>query len=157
MIRITPAKREDAVWLSSQLRPADSREIITGTGRTPLEIVPLSFDISDECFTVRSQHDDEPIAIYGVTDDYTDARMGIVWLLASPRMGSIARPFLRKAPELLDYLAGHYTRGLHNIVDTRNTLHLRWLQKTGFRLGNCIRRNGVEFVHAVRLNRGVKP
>jgi hypothetical protein len=157
VIRITPAKREDAIWLSSRLRPDDSREIITSTGRAPEEIVPLSFDISDECFTVRSQHSDEPIAIYGVVDDYTDARMGVVWLLATPRMSSISRSFLRKAPELLDYLAGHYTRGLHNLVDARNTLHLRWLQKTGFRLGDCIQRNGFKFVHAVRLNRGVKP
>lgn len=158
LIRITPANREDAIWLSSRLRPEDTREIIASTGRQPAEIVPLSFDLSEECFTVRSQHCDEPIAIYGVADDPNDTSMGVVWLLATPRMSSISRSFLRTAPKLLDYLAAHYTRGLHNIVDGRNVLHLRWLQKTGFVLLDEVRRrSGVNFLHAVRLNRGVKP
>lgn len=100
---------------------------------------------------MRSQHSDEPIAVYGVADDPNDSSMGIVWLLATPRMSSISRPFLRIAPRLLDHLTANYTRGLHNIVDARNALHLRWLQKTGFVLGDCTQRNGYKFIHAVRL------
>lgn len=158
VLRITEAKREDAIWLSSRLRPEDVREIQSSTGRQPAEIVPLSFDLSEECFTVRLREGTDVIALYGVADDPNDPSMGIVWLLATPRMASISRPFLRIAPQLLDYLAGHYTRGLHNIVDARNLLHLRWLQKTGFVLLDEVRRrNGFNFLHAVRLNRGVKP
>lgn len=151
MIRITEAKREDATWLSSRLRPDDIREIEAATGRPPTEIVPLSFSISEECYTVRSQHSDEPIAVYGVADDPNDLSMGIVWLLATPRMSTISREFLRIAPRLLDHLSANYTRGLHNIVDARNALHIRWLQKTGFVLSTGAQRNGYKFIHAVRL------
>lgn len=151
MIRIASASREEAIWISSRLRPDDIREIETSTGRTPHEIVPLSFDISEECFTVRSLHSDEPIAIYGVADDSNDPSMGVVWLLATTRMSSISGSFLRAAPKLLDHLTAHYTRGLHNIVDARNMLHIRWLQKAGFVQAGCIQRNGYKFIHAVRL------
>jgi hypothetical protein len=85
---------------------------------------------------------DEPIAIYGVADDPNDASMGVVWLLATPRMSSISGSFLRAAPKLLDHLAANYTRGLHNLVDTRNMLHIRWLQKTGFVFEGKVKRNG---------------
>lgn len=157
MIRIAPASREDAIWLSSRLRPEDIREIEAATGRTPEENVPLSFDISEECFTVRSLNSDEPVAIYGVADDPNDASMGVVWLLATPRMSNVSRSFLRAAPKLLDHLAANYTRGLHNLVDTRNMLHIRWLQKTGFRIRGKVKHRGHTFIHAIRYNRGVKP
>jgi hypothetical protein len=156
LIRITPASREEAIWISSRLRPEDIREIKASTGRTPEEIVPLSFDISEECFAVRSQNNDELIAIYGVADDPNDTSLGVVWLLATPRMSSISRSFLRAAPKLLDHLAGHYTRGLHNLVDARNKLHIRWLKKTGFRSNDRVQRNGFKFLHVIRLNKGAK-
>lgn len=159
MIVIRKARREDAQWLSSRLRPEDASEIEAATRKTPKEILPLGFDISKKCYTVFYSNgfttDTHPCAIFGVADDREEHRMGVVWMLATPRFNKCWLAFMKAAPKLLDGLAEGYEWGLHNIVDARNILHIRWLQKTGFAKLKNVELNGYRFIHAARFNKGI--
>ena len=110
------------------------------------------------CYTIRyaapgGQTDRNPLAIFGVADDPNTAAWGVVWMLATPRIQKVWLALMKVSPKWLDLLAAPYTAGLHNIVDARNTLHVRWLQKTGFKPRQTIIHNGHKFIHAARSNR----
>lgn len=156
MIQFREAQRGEAIWLSSRLRPEDIREIETTTGKAPEVTVPLSFDVSTKCYTIRYSNNGVveryPLAICGVADDPQDDLMGIVWMLATPRIQKVWLALMKVADTWLDRLSEDYPEGLHNIVDARNMLHIRWLQKTGFRSLGTVTVNGYKFIHAARFN-----
>jgi hypothetical protein len=149
MIVIRPATLEDAVWLSSRLRSEDVREVRTATGRSPEEIVPASFRMSDECFTVRRVVDGkllpDPVAIFGVSTHPADADLGAIWFLASKAAQLCALSLMREAPLWLDYMSRRYAKGLFNYADRRNSLHVRWCLLTGFQLLEHLEINGAPF------------
>ena len=135
MIDVRPATRADAEWIASRLRAEDRAEVETATGLSPLEVVPLSFDLSTQCYTIRhspSQADDPPCAIFGVADDPEVSGLGLVWLLATADVFDVRASVLACAPHFLNAMSTDYPVGLHNLVDHRNLLHLRWCLKTGF-------------------------
>jgi len=155
VIDVRPATRADAEFIASNLRAEDRAEVEAATGRSPEEIVPLSFDLSTQCYAIRhasvSQVDDQPCAIFGVADD-SEAGLGIVWLLATDDVYAVRRSVLEIAPEYLDRLSAQYPLGLHNAVDHRNLLHLRWCLKSGFEEIGQVEMNGFLFHHIYRPN-----
>jgi len=155
ILTIRPAVRSEAEWLGANLREDDRREVETAAGLPAEQVVPLSFDQSRECYTIRLSTqrqtvEDEPCVIFGVTDDPHNKDVGIMWLLGTPRMRRAALSILREAPKWLDHFNRIYTGGIHNFVDTRNDLHVRWLLLTGFAMGDTYMLNGVPFVHVMR-------
>lgn len=149
MIVVRPATLEDAVWLSSRLRSEDVREVETATGRSPLEIVPESFGISQECYTIRRVEAGkvlpDPIALFGVSTCPTDEALGAVWLLGSRQLRLSALSVVSEAPLWLDHMSRRYAKGLYNFADLRNELHVRWCHLTGFELREVIDLNGFPF------------
>jgi hypothetical protein len=148
MIVIRPATHEDAVWLSSRLRSEDAREIQTATGREPEQVLPESFLASEMCFTIRRVFEGrllpEPVALFGV------ASGGIVWFLGSDAVRLCALSIVREAPAWLDFMSRRYPGGLFNFVDSRNSLHMRWCQLTGFTFGAPADVHGVPFYYINR-------
>lgn len=149
MIVFRPATLEDAVWLSSRLRSEDVREVETATGKHPEAIVPLSFQLSQECFAIRRVIDGkvaaDPVAICGVNDSATDIELGAVWFLASDEVRYCALSLLLESPLWLNHMSRRYPKGLYNYADSRNTLHVRWCQLTGFSIGEAVNVNGIAF------------
>jgi hypothetical protein len=150
MIVIRPATLEDAVWLSSRLRSEDAQEIETATGRSPQEILPESFGMSQECFTVRRVFEGkllpQPVALFGVAPSpLVPSHAGIVWFLGTDEVRLCALSIIREAPAWLDFMSRRFSEGLFNVADSRNTLHIRWCQLTGFTLMQAIPLNGVPF------------
>lgn len=148
MIVIRPAVREDAIWLSSRLRAEDAREVVTSTGRSPHEVLPESFDVSEECFTVRrvvegKVHPD-PVALFGVTS------LGVVWFLGSDDVRLCALSIVLEAPAWLNYMSRRHPMGLWNFADSRNSAHIRWCHLTGFTLGEPQTIHGVPFYYIHR-------
>jgi hypothetical protein len=148
MIVIRPATLEDAVWLSSRLRSEDAREVETGTGRKPEEVLPESFQAAEECYTVRRVFEGKlrpnPVALFGV------ASGGIVWFLGSDEVRLCALSIVREAPVWLDYMSRRYPGGLWNFADSRNSLHVRWCHLTGFTLGAPVPIRDVPFYYIHR-------
>lgn len=151
ILTIRPASREEAVWLSSRLRPEDRREIETASGKTAEVLLPASFDLSDEAYTIRLTTDGKleanPVAIFGVAEHVRHPNIGIPWLLSTEGIRRGALSVLREAPFWLDSWLAKYSGGLHNIVDQRNALHRRWLAYTGFTFGETIILHDHPFIH----------
>lgn len=155
ILTIRPATREEAEWVGRNLREEDREEVIAGTGRAPEEVLPLSFDLSEHCYTIRltgpdGKPEEHPAVIFGVAADPLYEGVGLVWLLATRAIARAPLSILKEASFWLDHFNRQY-RALHNIVYARNDLHLRWLQLTGFQLRDTVQHNGHDYIYAVRF------
>ena len=54
-----------------------------------------------------------------------------VWMLASKDIEKVTIPFLRQNKAVINFI-NQLHPVLHNVVDARNTLHLKWLKWCGF-------------------------
>lgn len=87
--------------------------------------------------------------IGGITED------GEVWMVGTEWFPTKYHPnFLRNCRWFVDTLNEAYPR-LHNIVDSRNTLHLRWLEWCGFTIDRDHPQiiNGVPFFPFERIHK----
>lgn len=136
MLYIARALREEAEWLAPRLREVDRQEVYAATGKDPVVVLPLSVDISEESFTLRSSRQGDPIGIFGVGGaGYKNAvgHIGIPWLLAADELvegpnaislARISRPWVERLGKNFDVLA--------NYVYAKNEVHIRWLKWAGF-------------------------
>lgn len=153
MIEIVAVLPADLEYVAKNLRKEDAREIETSTGMTDMvEAMLLSAKLSREVFAVCPILDDvqsEPVAIFGVTDDPRAPNTGICWLLATPMLLVTSRDIIKEAPKRLHrWIDNRYTNGLHNVIDKRNTMHVEWCRRVGFRFVGVRMLNGFPFLHA---------
>lgn len=117
----------------------------------PSQAVPLSFAYSALCFTAFVDEQAQyPVAIFGAGNDPQVKERGLIWLLATSDIRKVAKSVLKLAPIWLDFFEDRYPNALHNWVDARNKLHLRWLDKMGFRFDQTKMIRGQQFIHAIR-------
>lgn len=154
ILTIRPAQMAEAEWISTRLRPEDATEVQTATGMTPKEVLPVSLSLSQECYTVRLNRKfdvvDYPAAIFGLAPDPMSSKRGVVWMLCTPEIRHCTLALIRESGFWLDHFESLYPEGIHNYVDARNELHVRWCVLTGFKLGALYMRNGFPFHHAFR-------
>ena len=151
MISVTETTTED-LSVVEHLRIADLREVKALTGEEPLSALARSVQSSALCFTAFSGT--TPIAIFGVgPDPQSEAGGGIVWLVGTDEIAELGIAFLRRSDKWLRMMAQPYTY-LWNIVDARNTLHIRWLRWLGFHAISEYENYGVEgrkFIEFMRM------
>lgn len=113
---------EAAYQIASNLRPEDRREIIEGYGIEPTMSVPLD-SLKGFCryFTVPNG---ENAGIVGIIDDK-------IWMLCTPAIHQYPLTFAREAKRFIDSRTESY---LWNVVDKRNTVHIKLLEFLGFTL-----------------------
>ena len=150
----TPAGLVDVRRMTSRDRSVDKREWRAATGKGPRAFagqLKSAFEESRICFVGRDEEEptSAPFIIYGVTDLPDEPTMGAVWMVATPKIKQFARCLYIDAPERIQWIheRGWYSRGLHNYVDTRNELHLKWLGRIGASLPEGVDKlvNGVLF------------
>ena len=113
---------EAAVEVASNLRPDDFREIYEGHGHFPLLHLPLSACYGDSIyFTVPNG---KTAGMAGVEPG------GAIWTLCTPAIHDYPLTFAREAKRFVD---SREEKLLWNIVDKRNTVHLKLLQFLGFK------------------------
>ena len=111
---------EAAVHVASNLRPDDYREVYEGHGHFPLLFVPMSAFNGD---SVYFTHPNGRIAgMAGVESD------GKVWMLCTPVIHEVPILFARQAKK---WIESREEKLLWNIVDKRNTVHLKLLKFLG--------------------------
>jgi hypothetical protein len=148
MIHIERFTLRDAQFISNHLRPEDWAEIGVISDDPRREVMAGALGAA-LCYTVRrSKYALHPDILYGVTTDQTMLGAGIVWLVGTPLVHRVALSFLKAAPGILEDLVVGYDF-LHNYVDERNTLHLRWLKHLGFTFNSRVVIKGYNFTHAV--------
>lgn len=119
---IFPCTEEAALEVASNLRPDDRREVEEGHGHDPKEALLQG---SSESSSVYFRVPDGRIA--GLAGVYPN---GAVWMLCTDAIESFPQTFVREAKRFIDSRPEPL---LWNIVDKRNTVHLKLLKFLGFK------------------------
>lgn len=138
------ATAEDAENIAPNLRTADRKECLAAIGAPPEEVLPAS--IGDALIALSAvTHSGELVALFGVHPVPGMGDVGAVWFVATPAIEKHSRSFLRVSRLWVDAL--HSVRPvLINVADARNTLHLRWIEWSGFTFLSRITIRQVPFI-----------
>ena len=141
---IHPITLEAATEVASNLRSDDYREVTEGHGINPKAFLPMVAQGSSTVyFTVP---DGKTAGLAGVGND------GSIWMLCTPEIERYPITFAREAKRYVD---SREEPLLWNIVDCRNTVHLKLLKFLGFKFLRKVR-NGpynLEFIDFCRGRR----
>jgi len=119
---IHPITLEAAIEVASNLRPDDRRELVEGHGVDPMAVLPQTASWpSTVSFTVP---DGRIAGLAGVADGNS------IWMLCTPAVEDFPHTFAREAKRFINSRTEPL---LWNIVDKRNTVHLKLLQFLGFK------------------------
>ena len=119
---IHPITVEAAKEVASNLRPEDRREVEEGHGLDPMErLVWAAQNLPCVYFTVPNG---KTAGMAGVEPD------GTIWMLCTPAIHEYPITFAREAKRYVD---SRQEKVLHNIIDERNTVHLKLLRFLGFK------------------------
>lgn len=149
---LRPATIEDAIALSKNLRAEDEAEVKAMTGGTTLDALTHGVLASDLPISIVDE-DGQILGMFGAVTALNRPKIGTVWMLASPDILKYRRRFARESKQWIEALQEHYDI-LFNVVDERNTVHLRWLQWCGFTFIQRHPEFGIEnrpFIEFVRI------
>jgi len=136
------------------LREADRREIAAMSGEACVDALMRGLE-GDVCLTALTG-EGNPMLMFGVAPS-PHPGAGYVWLLGTDQIKRYVRVFLDLAPAYIDSLHDIYPL-LHNYVDARNEVHIRWLRWLGCTFIQTHDRMGVqerpfhEFVRIRKIN-----
>ena len=137
---------EAAKQVASNLRPEDRREVEEGHGIDPLEAL-LDAVQKPSCvyFTVPNG---KTAGMAGVDPG------GQIWMLCTPAIHDYPITFAREARR---YVERQPDKLLWNVVDKRNTVHLKLLKFLGFKFLREIEfgPNKLSFIEFVRIHYGM--
>jgi hypothetical protein len=123
--KITPS---DVRYIASHMRAADRREVEAASGLSTFKVLKEGIKLSALSGVVRSPAG-LPLAIMGVVNVAPGA--GSIWLLGTDGIVTHKRMLHKLAKIVLPKLHAMWPT-LGNIVDARNTVHIRWLKAMGF-------------------------
>lgn len=121
------AHHGDVIEIAKKLRKEDVAELYAATGQTPVVALLESFMYPNTSSWIASI-DGQDAIIFGVT---LVGNIGVPWLLATPQIERAPISFLRGCREWFNLFL-HQCNELHNFVDERNVLHIKWLKWLGF-------------------------
>ena len=119
---IHPITLEAALNVASNLRPDDRREVEEGHGVDPMEYLTLEAKKGSCVYFMVPNGKTAGMA--GVDEG------GQVWMLCTPAIEEYPHTFAREAKR---YIERRPEKLLWNIVDKRNTVHLKLLKFLGFK------------------------
>jgi hypothetical protein len=120
----------DAHYLATRLLPEDAAEVRAASGKPTLEVLLGGIEQSSECRVLCNRHAlDRPICIWGIMPT-PDPSVGAIWLLCTKGIHQNCKGFLRESKKQFKKFASMYPV-LWNVVDERNTAHIRFLKWHG--------------------------
>ena len=120
-VKILPITLEAAIEVASDLRPEDRREVEEGHGVDPFtSIVSRAQEGSCVYFTMPNGR---TAGMAGVEED------GLIWMLTTTAIYDYPFAFTRGAKKFVEKYSH---QKLWNIIDKRNTVHLKLLKFLGF-------------------------
>ena len=144
---IHPITMEAAVDVASNLRPDDYREVFEGHGHFPLLHIP-QLATKGECVYFTGPNG-KTAGLAGVLDE------GLIWMLCTPVIHETPLLFAREAKRFID---SREEPLLWNIVDKRNTVHLKLLKFLGFKFLRELKHgpNQLTFIEFCRVRRSIR-
>lgn len=128
-MEIRDATERDLLELAPNLRAADHREILASFGESPEEALLYSLRMSPIC---KVGVDEEGVAgVFGCGPHPENKLVGVPWLMGTDRMARNVKWFMRTAKIWKALFHLNYPH-LWNLVDSRNTVHVRWITHMGF-------------------------
>lgn len=125
-----PSTLADAQFVGVRLRTADRREVHALSGRIDIpEALCEGILMSKPCFTILTP-DQQPCAIFGAVPDPRNKDFGRCWMLGTDELVKYGRDFIRQSQAWWNVFHSVYPV-LGNVVDKRNTVHVRWLKWLG--------------------------
>tara|TARA_R100000781_G_scaffold65103_1_gene41005 strand:- start:76 stop:513 length:438 start_codon:yes stop_codon:yes gene_type:complete len=140
---IHPITLEAAMHVASNLRCDDFKEVYEGHGQFPLFSIPRDAMNGDTVyFTVPNG---KTAGVAGVQEG------GLIWMLCTPEVEKYPHTFAREAKKFVNKRREPL---LWNIVDKRNTVHLKLLQFLGFKFLRELKYgpNQLTFIEFCKLN-----
>lgn len=122
---------EDIADLAPRLRKEDVAEVYAVNGCSPEQALLDGLQTSDECLTI--EHEEKIIGMFGVAP--LRPGVGAIWLLASDELPSIRWGFLKQTRPWVAHFLTKFPL-LTNLVDARNTQHIKWIKWAGFTFTN---------------------
>jgi hypothetical protein len=119
---IHPCTYEAAYEVASNLRPEDLSECVEGHGVLPTIDLPLACSRGFSVYFTAP--DGRTAGMGGIEDD------GRIWMLCTPVIHDYPVSFARFAKKFIN---SRTEKILYNVVDKRNTAHLRLLKFLGFK------------------------
>jgi hypothetical protein len=138
---LTTTSVNDVNYIAPRLRKADKDECLAATGKEPLGILYQSLLLGDITLTMRTP-EGERVGLCGVAPSPLN-NAGVVWMCATDAILNHQMAFLRRSKDALTYLSDGYSV-LHNCVDARNEVHIKWLKWMGFTFLNRHEKYGAE-------------
>jgi hypothetical protein len=124
------ATRADAIYLATRLLPEDAAEVKAASGLAIVDALLGGIELSDECLVLCNRKAlDKPICIWGIRST-PDPDVGAIWLLCAKGLQQNRVGFLKESLKWFAKFSQQY-RVLWNLVDERNTAHVRFLQWHG--------------------------
>ena len=141
---IHPLTVEAATEVVSNLRSDDYREVKEGHGIDPILLPPLI--VYNPSYVYFTTPDGKTAGMAGVGVD------GDIWMLCTPEIHQHPIKFARAAKRYVD---SREEPLLWNIVDSRNTVHLKLLKFLGFKFLRKLKHgpNNVTFIEFCRVHR----
>ncbi len=136
MITVRPAVPFDALSLAPRLREADRLELSVNHPSGTEALVLLQSIQQAPRTTWAADYDGSGLqSLFGVAPETNlpahEPPRALVWMLGTDVMVRDPRPFLRESGAIIDELVRQFGT-LYNVVDARNTIHIRWLKWCGF-------------------------
>lgn len=126
---------KEAYHVITNLRETDYQEVYTSSGKCPVRILKISWEISLAKWIIFT--DSRPVAIFGVVDYGKD--FGVPWMVATPELNLMKRYLIENSRK---YICEMFEWGefscLVNYIDIRNKLSKKWLTWCGFTMGEII-------------------
>lgn len=119
---------QDCLTLGHKLRKEDQEEIKALANLKGPEALILGLLHSHICISIFTEQD-VICGMFGVQGQ--KGKDATVWMLASDEIEEIAIPFLRQNKAVINFI-NQLHPVLHNVVDVRNELHIKWLKWCGF-------------------------
>ena len=141
---VLPITLEAALEVASNLRQEDYRELVEGHGYDPIEYArEVALEGTSIYFTMPNG---KTAGMGGISED------GIIWMLCTPEIHKYPIAFVKLAKS---YLKSSKIPLVHNVVDARNTVHLKLLKHLGFKFLRTIKYgpNKLSFIEFCRVCR----
>ena len=138
-----PITKEAAIEVASNLRSDDRREIEEGWGLDPMDLL------------IKSSQDPSAISFMmpnGKTAGLAGVDDGLIWMVCTPVIHDYPLTFTRRAKRFVESRTEPL---LWNIVDKRNTAHLKLLKFLGFKFLRELKHgpNQLSFIEFCRVLR----
>lgn len=141
-LEITDSLLEDVYYLAPLLRREDVREVTT-LGHTAEQALLNGFIYSNKCYTVRVNN--IIAGMFGISDYGQPKGWASIWFLGSDEMAKIPRNWLVTGRKYINEFLEQYNL-IGGWIDSRQSVHIKWLEAMGFKFGFFQYVNGQRFI-----------